>query len=48
VGAGTASDAIDSDLTVSFLGRMASQTTENVALQGYTVIRYPAHLALVQ
>jgi hypothetical protein len=47
-GAGSAPDAIDADLTVSFLGRMASQTTESIALQGYTVTRYPSRLALVE
>lgn len=44
VGAGNASDATDVDLTVSFLGRMASQTTESVTLRGYTVTRYPARV----
>jgi hypothetical protein len=47
-GAGSAADAIDADLTVGFLGRMASQTTESVTLQGYTVTRYPARLALAE
>jgi hypothetical protein len=45
-GAGSATDAVDADLTVGFLGRMASQTTESVMLQGYTVTRYPARLSL--
>jgi hypothetical protein len=47
-GAGSAADAIDADLTVGFLGRMASQTTESVTLQGYTVTRYPARLSLAE
>jgi secreted protein with Ig-like and vWFA domain len=47
-GAGSAADAIDADLTVGFLGRMATQTTESVTLQGYTVTRYPARLTLVE
>ncbi len=46
--AGSASDGIDTDLTISFLGRMAGQTTESIALQGYTVLRYPARLGLIQ
>ena len=45
-GAGSATDAVDAELTVGFLGRMASQTTESVMLQGYTVTRYPARLSL--
>jgi hypothetical protein len=47
-GAGSAADAIDADLTVGFLGRMASQSTESVTLQGYTVTRYPARLTLAE
>ncbi|MCE5306326.1 MAG: hypothetical protein LLG20_01665 [Acidobacteriales bacterium] len=47
-GAGSASDPVNTDLTISFMGRMAGQTTETVALQGYTVLRYPARIELTQ
>ncbi len=44
-GAGNLSAPLDTDLTISFQGRMASQGAETVALQGYTVIRHPGRLS---
>ncbi len=37
-----ASDALNADITVNFLGAMSTAGTETVSLQNYTVLRYPA------
>ena len=44
-GAGSLSEPPDTDLTIRFQGRMASQSMETIALQGYTVIWYPGRLS---
>jgi hypothetical protein len=41
-GAGTAAESFSSPVTISFLGQMASSTTETVTLRGFTVVRYPS------
>jgi hypothetical protein len=38
----TASDPLNADITVNFLGSMSSAGTDTVSLQNYTVLRYPA------
>jgi hypothetical protein len=40
--AGSASADTTVNLTISFNGKMAGATTENVSLQNFTVVRYPA------
>jgi len=39
---GSAADSLAAPLTIDFLGRMGGETTESVALENFTVIRYPA------
>jgi len=38
----TASDVLNQDITVDFLGSLAAAGTDTVSLQNYTVLRYPA------
>ncbi|HEY4359919.1 MAG TPA: hypothetical protein VGN17_03070 [Bryobacteraceae bacterium] len=42
--AGTATEDITQALTVSFLAKMTSSTTDTVAIRNFTVIRYPAQV----
>lgn len=43
-GAGSAGDSIASPITVSLLGRMAAAGSDTMALQNFTVVRYPAQI----
>lgn len=40
--AGAASDSLAASITVSFLGRMTSSSSDTVTLRNFTVVRYPA------
>jgi hypothetical protein len=42
--AGTAGEDITQALTVAFLGKMASTTSDNIVIRNFTVIRYPSQL----
>jgi hypothetical protein len=42
VGSGNASDSLSSPLTIGFLGKLASGTSETISLQNFTVVRYLA------
>jgi hypothetical protein len=43
-GAGAATDTLASSITVAFLGRMATTTSETVTLRNFTVVRYPVQV----
>jgi len=37
-----ATDPLNADISVEFLGAMSASSSDSVSLQNYTVIRYPA------